>query len=414
MKRVRRVIAMLLALMMAVGMLAGCGGEAEEEGNDAGVPEVTIACGWSSIGEQELLQQQYYEEVLGPELGIKFIFSPVLSSDEEIIDFLENASAQGAVGFMDMASSSNDSANIVAEKCDELEMYVASWMTAVNVESDYVVGMASADGFSMSGAFNEMLLGDLQDDGETHSMLIFSYGAQYGIPKHLYTTMGALSAFNEMYGLGWTEEEMTSFATSKERLYVDTGREDVKVCIEPSMANDQLNEICAEDLKNGDYDVLVASDSFYLKITTAIAEAEQALGKNIHVYCNSNIVSATQAAFDTTDPFGNPSLDQAMLKSSANGVVIMALLLNGVYGDMDAIRDADGSYKLYNIRFMRASSAEDYARIAQIDHDGKWMFSIDVFKQMLKAFNEDVSYEWLQEYINENVTFASVMERLGL
>lgn len=418
MKNLRKAIAIVLCLTMTMGLLIGCGNSGSKspggEGKDGEVSPVTIACGWSQIAEQELLQQEYYEKVLGPELNIEFIFSPALTSDEEIMDFLENASAQGAVGFMDMASSSNDSANIVAEKCDELEMFDVSWMTNVETDSEYFCGMVSADGESMSGEFYDILTGELKSDGETHSMLIFSCGAPYKIPKHLYTTMGALSAFNDMYDLGWSEEDMLEMAVTDKRLYVDTGRDDVKICIEPGIQMEGMNELCAENLKGGDYDVLVVSDSVYLQMMTAIAEAEKSLGKDIRVYCNSNIISATQSAFDTPGPSGKPSLNQCMLKSSANGVIMMAVLLNGVYGNRDAILDADGNYKLYNVKFMRAAGAEDYARIAQIDHDGKWMFSIDDFKQMLKAYNEDVNYEWLQQYVDESVGFEAVMERLGL
>lgn len=426
MKYLKRIIALVLCMVFTVSMLAGCAEtqpnavpstdvattEKTEDTTDVVVPPVIIACGWNSIGEQELLQQQYYEEVLAPGLNIEFIFSSNLSSDEEIVDFLENASAQGAVGFLDMASSSNDSANIIAEKCDELGMYNASWMTSVTTDSEYFVGMASADGQYMSTAFYEILVDALSADDKGHSMVIFSTGAQYYIPKHLFTTMGALSAFNDVYDLGWTQDEMMAFATTNSRLHIDTGRDDVKVCVEPAMQ--ALNEVCSEHLKNGDYDIFVATDSFYLQLTTSIAEAEQALGKDISVFCNSNIVSATQTAFDTLDPFGKSSLDQAMLKSSANGVVLMALLLNGVYGEREAVYTEDGNYMLYNIRFMRASSAEDYARIAMIDHDGNWMFSLDDFKQMLKPYNENLTAEWLQEYIHENVSFESVMERLGI
>ena len=318
------------------------------------------------------------------------------------MDFLENAAAQGAVGFMDMASSNKDSADIIAEKCDELGIYDASWMPGVATESKYFVGMVTADGQYMATAFYEMLTGDLKDDGETHSMVLLNYGAKNFNPKHLYTSIGALNAFNDIYSLGWSEDDVYSLATTNKRLYVVDG-----FC----GAN---KDTCSELLKGGEYDVLVAPDSFYLQITTAIAEAEQAIGKDVKVYCNSNIVSATQAAFDTKDPYGNASLNQCMLKSSANGVVLMAILLNAVYGDRDAVLTADGNYLLYNIRFMRSSSAEDYARIAKIDHDGNWMFSLDAFKQMLKPFNDQLTSEWLQNYINDNVGFETVMERLGL
>lgn len=433
MKEFQKVIALALCLVLVMGLFAGCGkkqdaavadaapaadkkteetGEKAVQPDEATVPPVIIACGWGTIGEQELLQQQYYQEVLAPGLNIKFIFSPVLSSDEETVDFLENAAAQGAVGFMDMASSNKDSADIIAEKCDELGIYDASWMPGVATESKYFVGMVTADGQYMATAFYEMLTGDLKDDGETHSMVLLNYGAKNFNPKHLYTSIGALNAFNDIYSLGWSEDDIYSLATTNKRLYVDTGRDDVKICIDPATQN--LNETCSELLKGGEYDVLVAPDSFYLQITTAIAEAEQAIGKDVKVYCNSNIVSATQAAFDTKDPYGNASLNQCMLKSSANGVVLMAILLNAVYGDRDAVLTADGNYLLYNIRFMRSSSAEDYARIAKIDHDGNWMFSLDAFKQMLKPFNDQLTSEWLQNYINDNVGFETVMERLGL
>ena len=99
MKGIRKFFKVTICAVLLGSLVAGCAGRvASATGSSAASPAasaemaettvvtteevsvkpVKIACGWSSIGEQELLQKQYYEEVLAPALNIDFIFSASL------------------------------------------------------------------------------------------------------------------------------------------------------------------------------------------------------------------------------------------------------------------------------------------------------------------------------------------------
>ena len=118
--------------------------------------------------------------------------------------------------------------------------------------------------------------------------------------------------------------------------------------------------------------------------------------------------------FETKDSFGNSTLNGASLKPSSNPAIMLAVLLNGIYGDGDAVK-TNGEHTAYYTEFWNVLSSDEYARLAKINTDSNTrVYDAEEFKQLIKYYNPQVTAEWLQNYIDETTSVESIIERRGM
>lgn len=417
----KKLIATIMAAILVLSCFAGCGAAPAEDnqatpttGGDSvteSVPdEVIIGVAINKYGPLALSVKDYFENYLGPNLNVKFVFSEEVGSVETILSFVENAYSAGAVGIIECATSSPADVQPIAAKCDELGMYFATYYPGSAVENGTFSGIVDSDNSVLAQEYSEMIKASLSD-GEAHSMVLCTVAARYGNVQQFNSSVGAFKAFVETYDLDISEEKMYEYIMSDAIAPVETGRDDVKIVINPLFTGEDLTEA----LKTGDYDTVVITGDIYLMLQNAIAEAEKAFNKDIRVYVTTGVSPETGNCFNTSDPFGNATLNGASMKSPANYTIMLAVVLNAVYGDIDAVKAADGTSVNYKIKNWRAESPEEYAIIDKIGGDeSSYIFTQDEFKQMIKHYNPEVTAEWLQNYIDENCTVDSVVSRRGI
>lgn len=146
----KKLFALLAALCLFTGLLAGCGGDAStaQTGSTSGgvstgasvqAPE-TITLGvlqYDNTDAAQMAINAYYRDYMGPALGIEFIFSENITSAEEEMTFLERCASSGAKGVMAFYQVAGNDALLA--KLEETQLY-------------YIVGGELDSGLAESGS----------------------------------------------------------------------------------------------------------------------------------------------------------------------------------------------------------------------------------------------------------------------
>ena len=386
--KTRKFVTVLLAAILCLALFAGsvC---AQKDAPKKTVIGVAIG----SYTSAQLAMKEYFESYVGPQMNVDFIFSEEGGNVEAILSFVENAYSAGAYGIIDLATTSYTDVEPVAAKCDELGMYFVSWygMSEDLQSGDYALGVVSVDVNRLADGFGTLVAAGLQD-GEPHSMVLSTVAAKYGNDQMIQCSLGALRVFNETYGLGLSEEQMREYVLSSSTTPVETGRDDVKITIYPNFTGDELAEI----IKTGEFDIVAVTGDIYARFLSAIKETEAATNKDIMLYVSTSIGESTMANFESPDAFGNPTINGALLQSNVQFPAMVAVVLNGIYGDKDAVL-ADGKPLLYGMDEWACMTADEYKQIDAM----KIVLDADEIRSMIKYYNEDINPETLQALIDE-------------
>lgn len=407
MKKTIRILSLILCMVMMLGMMAGCNGGGEDE-------KIIIAVAVNQWDAVNLQLKDYYDNYIAKELGIEFIYSDASGDVEAITKFVQNAWAAGAVAVMDFATQNESDVEPVAAKCNELGMYFTTYYSGCDeIIEKYPTSVAGvvSEYTTLGDKFKEEVKA-LINDGQAHSMVVLPLAAQYGNVQQTLASIGAVKAFTEVYGFEMSEEAITECVTKEKNNYIKsdvTGRDDVKIAIDAKTDAETLANI----LKTGEYDVVVITGNLYTRFQQTILEAEQATGKDIKVLAMTGIEDATKSSFNTADPFGNPSLNTAILTPATRAGATLGVILNAIYGNMDAVR-ANGKPVMYEYPCWACRSAADYEAMGKIDTAFEYyMFTADEIKMMIKKYNEEVTSEYIINFINEYGSAESVRERRG-
>jgi len=438
--KMKRTMSIILTFTICLLMFAGCGNtnsgssssspssesaavslDSADSSSDAGdangseepraeVPEpCTVAIAVGTYNAQTLKAQKYFNEYLSKELNVNFIFSEELGSDvSKNLAFVENAYSVGAQGVIDWAMLSGDDIIPIAEKCEQLGLYFSTWLVgALDGIShlEHVVGVAANNDAVIDELFGEMIK-EVLGDGEKHNLVLATAGAHSGSKQQVITSVGILEAYRDMYGLTYSDD-MEKLAMLDSVTEIETGVDDVKITIFPKFTGDELSNV----LKNGEYDVVAVVANLYLRFESVIKEIEEANKMDIKVITVTEIADTTYNSFNTLDSSGNPSIDAALLTTSGKISLTLALVLNGIYGDRDAIL-IDGKPATYNNQSWICYSPEEYEAINKVDtSEDTYIYNAEEFKQMIKFYNEDLTAKSLMDYAQEYSSKESVFER---
>lgn len=404
MKNQRRILSIFLALLMSLTLLVGCSSNDDLE-------EVKIGVAVSTWDARTLAAKEYYA-YLSDELNIDFIYSEEAAAVESVLSFVENAYNAGASGIIDLAIEAASDAEQICAKCDELGIYYASYYVGSDEyqkDFEYGLGSVAGDTDALNTLFYDLVASGLQD-GETHSMVLCPVAARWFNTQQMNNSMAAFRAFNDQYSLGFTEEEISEMIMVDATTYVDTGRDDVKLAIYPLFTGDGLSEI----IKTGEYDMVVVAGNIYLRFESAILEAEKANNLDIHLYAMTNVGETTLESFRAKDAFGNPSLNGVCVDSPIEEPILLALVLNGIYGDADAVK-ANGVATPYLYKSWVCKDIESYEGVNRINtEESCYVINADEFKNMVKRFNDQVNPEYLMDYIEQMNDLEGIYERRSM
>lgn len=402
----KKLITLVLMLSLMLSVFGVSGAQAEDA--------IMIAVAVNQWDAVNLQMRDYFDNYLAKELGIEFIYSEPSGDLSAIIKFVQNAWSSGAVALMDFATQNLGDVEPVAAKCSQLGLYFTTYYQGseeILSRYDTSVACVASEYLTLDAKFsNEVKL--LINDGAPHCMVVLPLAAQYGNVQQLKASVGAIQAFREVYGFELEDNEIEEKVKKSKNNYIKsdvTGSEDVKIGIDSKTDAETLSTL----LKNGDYDLVVISGNLYTRFQQPVLEAEQAIGKNIRVVTMTGLEEATEASFNTQDPFGNASLDIALLTPATRGGATVAVMLNAIYGDLDAVQ-VDGKPVMYAYPLWACHSAEEYEAMGKVDTEEQYyMFTADEIRSMVKHFNAEVTPEFIDARITEYGTFESTRERRG-
>jgi len=120
-------------------------------------------------------------------------------------------------------------------------------------------------------------------------------------------------------------------------------------------------------------------------------------------------------AYKTKDVFGNPSLDFVTVKaSSAHGAVLFALAYNAITGHADADLQ-NGKVRRFTFGQFPLSSEEMVETAATWDNPntGIWVCDYQFVDSMLAEKHPGLTSDDIQNAIDSNLTYESILSRLG-
>ena len=318
-----------------------------------------IAFAAVGIDEDFVKMQEYFDTVLGPALNIEFMYSEQITDAGSLTTFIENAYAAGCEGVL-----TDSTGNIAhgAAVCNDLGMYfvgISSGDAEENREMPYYAAVTGASAAGYGESYAEALK-SVVNDGQEHSLLIFTGAACYGATSFIESTAGSLRALEDVYGLTYTED-INTIATTTVQIDAENDK-GIKVTLVPGLGP-TLIETASPLLQSGEYDVVVGTSDFYSTLGVAVDEVEKATGKNIS-FINRNALTLTISdAVNGLDSTGHRKLDAVVASGVYERIAGVIVLRNCIDGYADNMRANGECSRIPGMRPLVVTNAEDYNKL---------------------------------------------------
>ncbi|MBU9728888.1 hypothetical protein [Diplocloster modestus] len=443
MKNLKKLIALTLTVILMCG-LAACKGDTDSSGSapagsgtadtaggtpgessapdgtagaaDQDIPDVNpekhvIAVANTSYIPEVVSFKNYCENYVAEALNIEFLFSEELGNDPaNMISFAENAYNSGAEVLVDFACANRDTVYVLADKCEELGMYLVTGLmpsTGYYDDYEYVIGSAGKNPEELDDQFYELMVDTLEKGAEPHSVVVCTMNAKLGVDEQITSSMGILEALKDMYNLTY-DGEIRDLVMLDSVTEISTGRDDVKVTIFPTFSTDDMNEVL-----KGEYDVVALTGALYLRFESTIAEAEKAYNRDIKIVTMTNVCDTTENSYTTLDIAGNPSLNGSLLLNQSRYILPVLMAVNTANGDQDAVM-RDGKATEFFSPMWVCHNADEYEEIKHLDQDeSTYVYTIEDLKQMIKYYNPSLNADVFAEWAAK-AELDSVKERRGI
>ena len=416
MKKMKKFAAIFMIMILALSS-AACG--STEGGSSAGNVEkmsyeewmeqdpAIIGVCFAQINTEYNTYKEYLENYIGPKYNLKFIFSEAVSDVAGEISFLENCSAQGAVGFIDFCGNDIEQ---ISQRCEDLGIYLMFQYVLDEDQKDllsgeYFLGTANSDSAIIGEKYGEALT-KIAGNGELEGVLLTTAVAAKGNVQHIETGLNVLDGIASMADLTYTEDEY-DIVTSSSAMEVENSA-NLPIYVYPgTVANTEgyLAGLSAQ-LMTGKYNVVISSTTAYSQMLTVIDEAERALGKDIKLISVASLGSDLEHAMTTQDSFGNLTLDAAIIKPGTwviGGLVVP--LLNQLTGYGDACVDGDGNHAEYIAGAFLVTSTEEMQQIntKDIAEDSSWILQTSDMEEMLGMYHPEITLEEILTYYGQDM-----------
>ena len=392
-----------LAVLLAASTLTACGGSAASSApasaaasSTAVAPakQYTIGIAEAQANDETTVRRAYLENYIGPAYNVKFIFSEVLKDDAATKTFIENCADNDMV----YAISGN---------------YIAH---PEFLETDYpnFAGAVGSNNAELGSLFGTWLKDNVEADG-TEGYLIATGIASSGNQQHIEIGQGILNGIADKYGLTF-EQDIADLVTVAETTNAANDK-GILVTLYPGSPNKEtwLPGVSAL-IQTGQYNTFLSAGQTYNQSATVVDEVEKSFGIDIKVASVGALGQTLTTAFNTKDPFGNPSIDLATVKStSVLTSALFAITYNALNGDVQtACRGTDGKPLYFEFANMSVTSAEQLAQMDGWDDasTGNWCATTDVVDGMLTIVNPDLTAEEINTYLG-TLDFETLKSMMG-
>ena len=351
----KKVLILLLALVLMVSAAAcasgndnsGSSGSGDAAETEAEEKQHTIAVLVYDLTDDEVQSfKGYLENYIAPIFDVKFLYSESLSTEEDTLSFIEDASEYGAEGIMSFLTISlQKQVELAAEK--GMYYIVASGTVADEdfsavADNEYFLGaIGPGDEMEYSAGTNLANAGLNLRDGKG-TFFILSGGGAVGNEMHRLRTVGMLEKFENAYGvkLSKTPEEI---ASSDEVYEEEAG--DLKLCVCPGYFTVQENlDRATSKFEAGDYGIVLG----VLPVTKLLDTIRGAKLGVIDCYSQTNQTL-----------FADGQINYVTGKYSSIVGPSFAAMYNAITGHADAFRDNGKAFRLKQ-SFWSSDSRKDY------------------------------------------------------
>lgn len=314
-----------LAVLLAASTLTACGGSAASSApasaaasSTAVAPakQYTIGIAEAQANDETTVRRAYLENYIGPAYNVKFIFSEVLKDDAATKTFIENCADAGADAIIDFKSMSGQMCQICADN-DMVYAISGNYIAHPEfLETDYpnFAGAVGSNNAELGSLFGTWLKDNVEADG-TEGYLIATGIASSGNQQHIEIGQGILNGIADKYGLTF-EQDIADLVTVAETTNAANDK-GILVTLYPGSPNKEtwLPGVSAL-IQTGQYNTFLSAGQTYNQSATVVDEVEKSFGIDIKVASVGALGQTLTTAFNTKDPFGNPSIDLATVKST--------------------------------------------------------------------------------------------------
>ena len=401
----KRLLAFLIAVTLIFSILA-CSRIDKADSDTAETVPVQGADSYKigvivyNLKDEEVLSfKKYLEEYIAEVFpGITFLYSDSIRTEEEELEFIQEACDEGVDGFLSFLVQDLKKE---VELCAKNKVFymAASGSVADEVfkeveDNPYFVGIVGpgADmeyqtGFDMAGYFAEQRYGD--------EYFILSGGSPIGNDMHLQRTIGILDKLQEAYGVTFNQTS-EDIARSQKPVHMDIG--DLKVCVMPGyIAYDEFLDPAEEEYRKDQYQVV-------LSVLPIAGMADIIKGSRLGVidcYSDTNLRL-----------FNGGRLNYVAGKYNSIIGPSFAAMYNAVTGYGGEFRDDGKAIKMVQ-GFWYSSDRNDYAEKYSLANSVvKNAYNYEDLGKVCKVFNPDATMEELKDLIAA-YTYEDALTRRG-
>lgn len=410
----------LMAAVLALSMLAACGGGTsqaggenagdEKEGYKIGVIEV-------QLNDESTNRAEWYRDYIGPAYNCEFMFSEACADLNSAMSFVENAADAGCDAIISYYPMPAETEQLV-QLCAEYGMvYTENGGRHEANTGAYEGGYENfAGGFQANQPATGKLfydyLAETLDTTKEHGFLICTGSAYQGNSQQTEISSNMLNAISDLMGLKFDKpiEELYQSEAPIEA----TNDKGVDVYCYPGAATitGWLEGLTAA-LQTGKYDYLLMAPNALANVGTAVSETESAMNKDITVIGFGSFGDALTAAMSSKDVFGNQTVSMSTVKFTS---IVSAMGFSKVYnvltGNRDAVLDADGNPSVLTFSMQAVTSPEQLADMSSWDKTGAWVADTAFVDSLLAEKTAGLTSDKTQAAIDA-LTYDVIKARLG-
>jgi hypothetical protein len=380
--------------------------------------QYTIGIAEAQANDETTVRRAYLENYIGPAYNVKFIFSEVLKDDAATKTFIENCADAGADAIIDFKSMSGQMCQICADN-DMVYAISGNYIAHPEfLETDYpnFAGAVGSNNAELGDLFGTWLKDNVEADG-TEGYLIATGIASSGNQQHIEIGQGILNGIADKYGLTF-EQDIADLVTVAETTNAANDK-GILVTLYPGSPNKETwSPGVSALIQTGQYNTFLSAGQTYNQSATVVDEVEKSFGIDIKVASVGALGQTLTTAFNTKDPFGNPSIDLATVKStSVLTSALFAITYNALNGDVQtACRGTDGSRFTLNLPICPLPAPNGWPRWMAGGWDdastGNWCATTDVVDGMLTIVNPDLTAEEINTYLG-TLDFETLKSMMG-
>lgn len=367
----KKLLALVMVGVMALGMLAGCGKKSEETEPD--LKEIKIALSFGDSGTIWRKQLSYnLSNLFGPEVNAEFVYQEAKFDADGIVSFVESEIAAGVDGLF-FCPTTDAILPTICSLCEEAEVYWAISMRTIN--DSEIKAMCEASPY---------YVGNCYEDEENTGYIVGEYlGSQNAKKVALITTVK---------GDTTGDAREIGFARACE----EYGIEVVGEARGLAQASDVTNAVESFLSANADLDVVFCVGTTVPGVQGVAVKAIQDAGRDeVKVVCIDH-PDEIQELFESgilTYSVGVPSFGIDLYMCAVK-------VANAIQGyPIDG--EAEGRSSNF-IGMAIVSSAEEAKNYAEASSDEEYVFFDETeIAQMLGWKNADLSEETLQKILDE-------------